>query len=113
MTITHAKEWRDIYLDMEIVIETDDDGNRLDEADRSGVTETRTLPHITDAAGLIEAGWCTDVYYAAYVGGFPVDWLKVRKDKLVLSEPEDPSAKPYHASLKIMYPADLVGKSGF
>ena len=47
------------------------------------------MPPIVDAAGLIEAGYCTEVYYQAFVDGYPVDWLRIRKDKLVLSEPED------------------------
>ena len=94
---------------MEIVLETDADGNPLADAARVGLTTEQPLPEMMDAAGLLEAGYCSEVYYQAFVDGYPVDWLKAEDGKLVLEEPEDSSEIGAHNSvLKLMFPASLA-----
>ena len=109
LTIIHDSASGAEVSDMEIVVETDADGNPLDGAARVGLTAEQPLPAIVDAAGLLEEGYCSEVYYRAFVDGYPVEWLKAEDGQLVLGEPEDSGNIGAHNSeLKLMFPASLV-----
>ena len=65
-----------------------------------------------DEFGLLQEGYCKEVYYYPVVDGFTVDWLKALDGMLILGQPQDKDSIGLHKSeLKIMYPRSLVNNS--
>ena len=80
-----------------------------DQSNENVATSQQEVPVLTDVQKAFEKGFCSEVYYKAFVDGEEVDWLEVKDGMIVLQQPQDIKQIGEHrAELKLFYPSELL-----